>query len=49
MTPETPRDESMEISPADDLGHDADIGGKDLHMADMGNTTDVKKEADQTD
>ena len=37
---EIPKGESMEISPAVDLELDADIGGRDLHMADMPDSTD---------
>ena len=49
VTPGTPKDESMEISPADDLELDADIGGKDLHMADMPDSTDFYTEVDEAD
>ena len=49
VAPETPKDDSMEMRPADNLENPADIGDGDLHMADMGDTTDFYKEVDEAD
>ena len=50
--PVTPKDESMEAAPAEDLEPSADagdIGGRDLHMADEGDTTEFFREVDGAD
>ena len=47
--PETPKDESMEVAPAEDLEVHADagdIGGGDLNMPDVDDTTDFYREVD---
>ena len=47
--PETPTDVPMELAPAEDFEVSGDIGGGDLHMADMEDTTDFHKEVDAAD
>ena len=52
VAPETPRDESMEAGPREDLEVSADagdIGNDDLHMADMGDNTNFYEEVDAAD
>ena len=50
--PETPKDVSMDAAPSMDIelpDQAGDIGGGDLHMADMGDTSEFYKEVDEAD